>query len=145
MQSPRSSSEHTGRRQTIDSSAPINTDSSTMNNIISGIDKRLMTLKHLFRKGDPLEEREHAAVKIQSSIRGFIHRQRYALFRRSRRHWRWIRCRPVVLLLDTLLSLQSKVNLRMQSLRMNKNISKFKRRIRFVSTVFLNIIIIFIT
>jgi len=28
------------------------------------------------------------------------------VFRRSRRHWRWVRCRPVVLLLDTLLSLQ---------------------------------------
>lgn len=120
LQSPTSSN-------TLSSStAALNTDPYTMNNIMSGIDKRIVALKEIFRKGDPHEERALAAIRIQSVMRGFLTRQKMQLFQRSRRHWRWIRCRPVVLLLDTLLSLQSKVFLKMQMLRLNKNIKKLQ-------------------
>lgn len=106
------------------SAAPVATDAYTMNNIMSGIDKKLLTLKLLFRKSDPLEDRAQAAVRIQAAIRGYLVRQKMRLFRQNRRSWRWIRCRPVVLLLDMLLSLHSKVFLKIQMLKLNRNISQ---------------------
>jgi len=122
LQSPASSANNT----TTNGGAALSTDPYTMNNIMAGIDKRIVALKEIFRKGDPHEERALAAIRIQSVMRGFLTRQKMQLFQRSRRHWRWIRCRPVVLLLDTLLSLQSKVFLKMQMLRLNKNIKKLQ-------------------
>lgn len=56
--------------------------------IIFGIDQRVFNLKELFRKGDPLEERRVACVKIQSVIRGFLSRNRSRHFRIGIMEWR---------------------------------------------------------
>ena len=56
--------------------------------IIVGIDQRVFNLKELFRKGDPLEERRIACVKIQSVIRGFIARNRSRQFKKGIMEWR---------------------------------------------------------
>ena len=55
--------------------APLSTDAFTMNSIMGGIDKKLLSLKQLFRGVDPLEEREKAAVKIQGQVH--THRSRH--------------------------------------------------------------------
>jgi hypothetical protein len=72
---------------------------------IFNIDSKVVNLKEIFRRKDPLEERTQAAVCIQSAIRRFLVQRRLLAFQSSQRTWRWIRCRPVVYLLGTHLGL----------------------------------------
>ncbi len=88
--------------------------------MISDIDNKLSTLKEIFRKNDPMEERKIKAMKIQAVIRGFLARCRFKSFRSSQRDWRWMRCRPVIWLLDILLANQSKLDSGLNLLRMNR-------------------------
>ena len=88
--------------------------------MVVDIDNKVSNLKEIFRKNDPLEERKYKAIKIQSLIRGFLARCRFKYFLTAQREWRWIRCRPVIWLLDMLLANQSKLDAGMNLLKMNR-------------------------
>jgi hypothetical protein len=88
--------------------------------MIHDLDLKLSTLKEIFRKNDPMEERKDKAVKIQAVIRGFLARCRFRYFKTSQREWRWMRCRPVIWLLDILLANQSKLDSGLNLLKMNR-------------------------
>lgn len=88
--------------------------------MVVDIDNKVTNLKEIFRKNDPLEERKQKAVIIQSLIRGFLARCRFKYFSTAQREWRWIRCRPVIWLLDILLANQSKLDSGFNLLKMNR-------------------------
>lgn len=87
---------------------------------ILNIDAKVVNLKDIFRRKDPLEERTEAAIRIQSLIRRYLVLSRKRSFESAQRDWRWQRCRPVVWLLDILLSNQSKLDTGFHLLRMNR-------------------------
>lgn len=88
--------------------------------IISSLDNKIGALRDIFRQVDPLEERRMAAVKIQAIIRGFLARARKRYYYQGVREWRWVRCRPVIWVLDILLSNQSKLDSGFHLLTMNR-------------------------
>jgi hypothetical protein len=73
------------------------------------IDKKVNQLTSLFKQSNPFELRLRSAVRIQSIVRGFIVRVRHANFKRGLKEWKWVRCRPVVTLLDILLANQDRL------------------------------------
>jgi hypothetical protein len=90
------------------------------NEMVLDIDHKVSYLKEIFKKTDPIEARRLAIIKIQSLIRGFLARIRRFSYQSAMREWRWIRCRPVIWLLDILLSNQSKLDSGFHLLTMNR-------------------------
>jgi hypothetical protein len=90
------------------------------NEMVLDIDHKVSYLKEIFKKTDPIEARRLAIIKIQSLIRGFLARIRKLSYQSAMREWRWIRCRPVIWLLDILLSNQSKLDSGFHLLTMNR-------------------------
>lgn len=68
------------------------------------IDLKVLNLRELFRKGDPMDERNYAATKIIASVRGFLCRMRWKHYQRGMTEWKWIRCRNIVYVLDLMLN-----------------------------------------
>jgi hypothetical protein len=94
---------------------------SVMGRIITDIDEKVWNLKELFRKGDPLEQRRRCASKIVAIVRGFLVRCRYDQHQKALVEWKWVRCRPVVHLLDILLANHSNRDAGINLLCMNRN------------------------
>eukprot|EP01033_Poteriospumella_lacustris_P017042 gene17042-12196_t len=94
--------------------------------IVSSLDSKIGALRDIFRQVDPMEERRLAAVRIQSIIRGFLARARKRLYFAGVREWRWVRCRPVIWVLDILLSNQSKLDSGFHLLKMNRTMKTLK-------------------
>jgi hypothetical protein len=90
------------------------------NELVFDIDHKVSYLKEIFKKTDPIEARRVAATKIQGLIRRFLVRVRKLSYEAAMREWRWIRCRPVVWLLDILLANQSKLDSGFHLLTMNR-------------------------
>jgi hypothetical protein len=93
---------------------------SIANDLVVDIDHKVSYLREIFKKTDPIEARKLSAIKIQALIRRFLVRVRKLSYEASMREWRWIRCRPVVWLLDILLANQSKLDSGFHLLTMNR-------------------------
>lgn len=91
-----------------------------INELVYNIDDKIINLKEIFRRTDPIEERNTSAIIIQALIRGFLQRNRYQIYQKSLREYRWQRCRPVIWLLDILLANQSKLDAGFHLLKMNR-------------------------
>lgn len=88
--------------------------------MISVIDSKVGSLKEIFRKGDPLDERRQAATKIAATIRGYLARAHLTAYMHGIREWKWLRARPLVHVLDILLSNQSSLDAGIQLQIMNR-------------------------
>lgn len=88
--------------------------------LVSSLDSKIGALRDIFRQVDPLQERRMKAVKIQAVIRGYLARARKRNYHQGVREWRWVRCRPVIWVLDILLSNQSKLDSGFHLLKMNR-------------------------
>lgn len=82
------------------------TTENTMNTFVSNIDNKVAALRAVFRAVDPLQERQLMACKIQALIRRFLAKCRFQHHKNGVKEFRWIRCRPVIWLLDILLANQ---------------------------------------
>jgi hypothetical protein len=87
---------------------------------ITKIGTKIVELKDIFRQVDPIEERRVAAMTIQALIRGYLARSRLRYYYQGLREWRWTRCRPVIWVLDILLTNQSKLDTGFHLLHMNR-------------------------
>ncbi len=105
------------KQQSFISSRPL---TAVAHEMVQDIDHKVANLKEIFKKTDPLEERRMCAVKIQALIRGFLARVRKHSYEQATRDWRWMRCRPVIWLLDILLANQSKLDSGFHLLTMNR-------------------------
>ena len=72
------------------------------------IDLKVLNLKELFRKDDPMTERHHATTLITSRIRGFLQRIRYKRYKKGITEWKWSRCRNIVYVLDIMMNTKVK-------------------------------------
>jgi hypothetical protein len=68
------------------------------------IDLKVLHLKELFRKDDPMSERHSASTLITSRIRGFLQRSRYKRYQKGITEWKWSRCRNIVYVLDIMMN-----------------------------------------
>ena len=60
---------------------PLSSSGPPLSKVLATIDDRVLSLKELFRNGDPIAERLHAATKICATIRGFLVRERLKKYR----------------------------------------------------------------
>ena len=88
--------------------------------IMNDIDTKVFNLKEIFRNVDPILERKNAATLIGALIRGYLCRQRLLKFRKGKKEWCWIRCRPITYIIDILLSIQSKRDSGFQLIKTNR-------------------------
>ena len=66
---------------------------------MTDIDLKVLNLKELFRKDDPLIERHHAATKIISAVRRYLARNRYDYYKRGLREWKLNKCLNILVLI----------------------------------------------
>eukprot|EP01038_Epipyxis_sp_PR26KG_P013945 gene13945-18702_t len=111
------------RRSVINQAiAPSSVGQYAMMDMVASIDFKVLNLREIFRKGDPLEQRGLAATLIAATIRGYLARCRLNSYRAGLREWKWTRCKPSIWVLDVMLANQSQLDAGFHLLQSNRNI-----------------------
>jgi hypothetical protein len=102
-------------------SAGTGLDLDPMGKTVYEMEDHINELRHIFRPTDPLQERNLAAIKIQSHIRTFITKRRYHKYWAALNSWRTAKVLNMMPVLEAKLEAATRVDLGMNTLQLKKN------------------------